>query len=57
MDTKQKKQPTQITLLSPESLGETNEIYIKAINDNNTKKTPKIFNITFCLFPNISNSE
>lgn len=52
-----KKQPIQITLLSHESLGETNEIYIKAITDNNTKNTPKTFNIRYCLFPNISNSK
>ena len=34
-----KKQPTQITILLPESLGEINEIYIKAINDNNIKNS------------------
>ena len=50
MWTPNKKKPTQITLLSPESLGETNEIYIKAINDNNTKKTPKILILHFAYF-------
>lgn len=45
-----KKQPTQITILLPESLGEINEIYIKAINDNNIKKLLKFLILYIAYF-------